>query len=181
MSIKCSYRYFFPKYKDKMVKRDDCFRIKIAEEQVKLQPVSKEMIKEHIRNFLDDLSTELDYEIREVNLTKTPIKRGFYFDFVKKDGLKDKKDIVWMKFTKEEKGEDFLGVVATGNDINFNANNASGKIIKSLGKNWNEDYVLIVLLKKMPSYLNRQLVESGIGNYLISKEVPILDYFSQNL
>ena len=72
-------------------------------------------------------------------------------------------------------------MVASSNDINFSDGNTSGKILKFLGKKWNKDIVVIIPLKFEDDILNRQLVESGIGNYLISKDVPILDYFSHNL
>ncbi len=43
------------------------------------------------------------------------VKKGFYKDIKNFYNLKDIRDIVWMKFTRDG----FLGVVATSNDINF--------------------------------------------------------------
>lgn len=86
-------------------------------------------------------------------------------------------DIIWMKFTTD----DYLGVVATSLDINFSTTNTSGKIINHLDKKWNEEFVLVFPLPNIPKPLNRQLIESGIGNYLISKNVPILDFYSHNM
>jgi len=89
-----------------------------------------------------------------------------------------------MKFTEDG----FLGVVATSNDINFDIplsqkeynknHNTSGIIIHYLNKKWNESFVLVFPLKKIPEKLKRGDVERGIGNYLIKKGVPILDFFS---
>ena len=119
-------------------------------------------------------------------------RRGDYTDL----------DIVWMKFTKEREGSGFLGVVAAGADINFdippsekcynetsdgkpktNANNwkynTSGIIIDSLGKKWDEDSILVFPLEGIDTLeLTRGDIECGIGNYLIDKGVPILDYYS---
>lgn len=41
-----------------------------------------------------------------------------------------------------------------------------------------EAYVLIFPLVNIPDGLDRSDIESGIGNYLISKNVPILDFYS---
>lgn len=177
------YKWLFPKYKDKIVGDDNCFRIMVAKEQVEeMKPISKGKIIEYVREFFKNI-TMTDFEILEVNLKKNPIKRGFYSGFQKKYGLNDKRDIIWMKFTKPESEieDGYLGVVAMGCDINFNYENTSGKIIKALGKEWDETSILIVFLKKVPSQMNRQQLESGIGNYLIGKNVPILDYYSHNI
>ena len=74
----------------------------------------------------------------------------------------------------------FLDVVATSADINLNENYTSGKIIGSLNKKQDKE-IIIFPLQNIPKDLNRQRIESRLGNYLISKEVPILDYFSHNL
>lgn len=74
----------------------------------------------------------------------------------------------------------FLDVVATSADINLNENYTSGKIISSLNKKQDKE-IIIFPLQNIPKDLNRQRIESRLGNYLISKEVPILDYFSHNL
>lgn len=96
-----------------------------------------------------------------------------------------------MKFTTDQ----YLGVVATSNDVNVNMPNSSeeynlkkpnnkwfyktsGIIIHSLGKKWNKDYVLIFPLKNLPKDLSRHDVEKYVGDYLIEKDVPILDYYS---
>ncbi|AYG01643.1 hypothetical protein [Lactococcus allomyrinae] len=79
-----------------------------------------------------------------------------------------------MKFTKGG----FLGVIAVSDDINFNLGTTSGIIISKLNKKWDDSFVLIFPLKNIPSELKRGDIECGIGNYLVAKGVPILDYYS---
>ena len=114
----------------------------------------------------------------------------FYKNIKKEAGLKSVKDIVWMKFTMEG----FLGVVAVSQDINFeipDSNdydavtdknywkyNTSGILAHKLGLEWNKSFVLIFPLQNIPSTLSRSDVECGIGNYLIEKGSPIMDYYS---
>lgn len=100
---------------------------------------------------------------------------GIYIKVKEETG--DKNNLIWIKFTMDG----YLGVVATSADVNFNMHNNCGRIIEHVRKKWDERFVLIFPLKKIPKNLNRQLIESGIGNYLISKNVPILDFCSHNL
>lgn len=78
-----------------------------------------------------------------------------------------------MKFTSTG----HLGVVAAGDDINFDLTNNAGKIISYLDQTWNENLVLIFPLPSIGDK-ERNDIECGIGNYLASKRVPILDYYS---
>lgn len=119
-------------------------------------------------------------------------EENLYNEIKEKYKLKDERDIVWMKFTKDG----FLGVVATSSDINFQIPNdskeykekkengkwkynTSGIIIHFLEKKWDESFVLISPLPNISEkLLNRGDVERGIGNFLIKNEVPILDFYS---
>ncbi|WP_369813894.1 hypothetical protein, partial [Halolactibacillus sp. JCM 19043] len=58
--------------------------------------------------------------------------------------------------------------------------NTSGIIVHHLGKCWDESFVLLFPLKNIPGNLSRSDVERGIGNYLIDKGVPILDFYFHN-
>ncbi|MBU0278827.1 hypothetical protein [Gemella sp. zg-1178] len=119
-----------------------------------------------------------------------------YKDIKKKYNLNDERDIVWMKFTKEG----CLGVVACSNDINFdipkNAKqydekdiydkrkwkyNTSGIIIHQLKQEWNENFVLLFPLEKIPKDYNRLHIEWAVGNYLIENKIPILDLYSHQM
>ncbi|MDK7182423.1 hypothetical protein [Lacticaseibacillus rhamnosus] len=81
--------------------------------------------------------------------------------------------IIWMKFTKDG----YLGVVAAGTDINFSENTTSGQIIRHVDQEWDENFVLIFPLSRISDGLRKD-IECGVGNYLIQKGVPILDYYS---
>lgn len=174
------YKWVFPKYADKSLKNSDgecdCFRINVAKEQLNMKKVSQDDIISYVNDFFKIIGLE-PVKNPEVDLISNPIIRGSYSRIMKDNSLSSKKDIVWMKFTQDK----YLGVVATGTDKNFDIDNTSGKIITALNQKWDERYVLIFPLKKIPTGLNRQRIESGIGNYLISKNVPILDFYSHNL
>ncbi|WEV45816.1 hypothetical protein OZX60_03540 [Streptococcaceae bacterium ESL0687] len=117
--------------------------------------------------------------------------------------LADRRDILWIKFARDG----YVGVVAKSNDINFkipkdrtvwdetnngkpktSSNswkwNTSGIIIESLGKQWNESFVVIfpIPLAKTLSAKMRKLemgkLEHGLGGALILADCPILDYYS---
>lgn len=107
--------------------------------------------------------------------------------------VNNEKDIVWMKFTKSG----YLGCVACSNDINFQIPknksnytektnkkwkyNSSGIIIHSLRETWDTSFVLIFPLVKTKGGLSRKErhnMEKKIGDYLIDKKVPILDFYS---
>jgi len=169
--------FIFPKYKDKSVDNPNCFRMIVARKQLELEEVSIDIIIEYCNDYLKSIGMK-NVCVIEVNLEEKPINKKFYSELKDSYNLNDEKDIIWMKFTK--KG--YLGVVATSNDINFSTENTSGKIITMLEQEWDELYVVIIPLNfNNVDNLNRQRVESGLGNYLISKGVPILDYFSHNL
>lgn len=170
-------KYIFPKYADKRVEDENSFRIKIAKEQLKKYKFEKIKILEICQEYFKLIGMEnikiIKYQY-DVNINR--IKRGFYSNIKNDNNLADKNDIIWLKFTTDG----FLGVVATSADINLNENCTSGKIISALCKKWDKE-IIIFPLQNIPKDLNRQRIESGLGNYLISKGVPILDYFSHNL
>lgn len=95
-----------------------------------------------------------------------------------------KPDLIWMKFTSDG----FLGVVAAGKDVNFDIpsgeetnlkhRNTSGIIVHSLAKSWDRSFILAFPLFGIPADLQRGNIEAGIGNYLIRRSVPILDFYS---
>lgn len=88
-------------------------------------------------------------------------------------------DIVWMKFTEDG----YLGVVADGFDVNFSYDNSSGRLIRVLDKTkkWNDSCVIVFpITKELLELKSRKEIETGIGNYLIAKGVPIIDYYSHN-
>lgn len=91
--------------------------------------------------------------------------------------LERQSDIVWMRFTTDG----HLGVVASSNDINFDYDTNSGKIIKSVNKKWDEKKIIIAPLPEIAGRQERLLIEKMIGNYLSDNGVPIIDLYSHNL
>ena len=89
--------------------------------------------------------------------------------------LKKPSDLVWLKFTKNK----HLGVVAKSFDINYSDSNSSGILVNEVKESWDDTYVYIFPLTSeiLGNYSTGDL-ELAIGNYLIEKKVPIIDYYS---
>lgn len=184
----------------------DNTRFNKAKEQSTIKPTDIQKIINLTNKFLEIMGMDaiknpiLDNQrITELCNQNIYIDENIYKNIQLENNLKDIRDIVWMKFTKDG----YLGVVATSNDINFNIPlsidgyndttdgliktkfnywkyNTSGIIIHHLQKEWNRDFVLVFPLINIPDSLVRSDVECGIGNYLIENGVPILDYYSHN-
>lgn len=172
------------------------FRFKKAEEQSKLTPLPLDVVINHINNFL------MGIDIEKVSTPKIAVSEINYNIIKNTYDLNDERDIVWVKFTKDG----YIGVVAVSNDINFDIpmskekynkkiqvynnwskqyeekwqHNTSGIIVHYLKKSWEDSFVLLFPLKNIPKDLPRGDIERGIGNYLIDKEIPILDFYSHN-
>lgn len=168
------YKWIIPNYKDRIIK-DGCLRFEVAREEAKKKRIEINEIIAYVNDFLAAL---------DMDVIENP-KIEFEGDFLEKLSKLYKKvkeeagnedNIIWIKFTIDG----YLGVVATSADVNFNMKNSSGRIIEHVKKKWDESFVLMFPLKNIPKNLNRQLIESAIGNYLISKKVPILDFYSHN-
>ena len=179
------------------VHRGNDYRLRRAKEQSTLTPTCIEEIIKHTKEFLKMLNMPpLNVKI-DNPLDKLVDSKKFYAKIKSDYGLESTRDIVWMKFT----ADGFLRVVTTSDDINFDMphtkcdynvttngkgksssnswkHNSSGILIHMLDKEWNKDFVLVFPLAKIPPSLNRRDIECGIGNYLIYKGIPILDYYS---
>lgn len=94
-------------------------------------------------------------------------------------------DILWFKFTN--KGH--LAVVAKSCDINWNNNNSCGVLVNEVGEEFDTSFVFVFPLTKQmirtkaaPNSYYREYssdeLELAVGNYLIDKGVPIIDYYS---
>ena len=91
--------------------------------------------------------------------------------------LKQPNDIVWLKFTN--KGH--LGVVAKSFDISYSYANSCGVLVNQVNEKWDTSFVLIFpLTSEILGNHKSGDIELSIGNYLISKKVPIIDYYSHN-
>ncbi|EEV33781.1 predicted protein [Enterococcus gallinarum EG2] len=107
------------------------------------------------------------------NLLTPRARYNKYNEIQRKFQLNSRKHLVWMKFTKSG----YLGVVAASDDINFDLTNTSGEIISHLKQDWDKSFILVFPLPNICDK-ERSDIECGIGNYLIKKDVPILDFYS---
>ncbi len=171
-----------------------------AKSEITKPIVSREKTIELVNNILKaanlkDIENPIFYNPSDIDYKK--LKKDYELDEVR--------DIVWIKFTKSG----FVGVVAMGNDINFDIpqnsddydkkirkfnkykkeyklvwkHTSSGILVHKLGQEWDESFVLIFPLSKLKDSCNysRHQIEVAIGNYLIDNEVPIIDYYSHNI
>lgn len=108
------------------------------------------------------------------------------YDVIKdKFGLERVSDILWFKFTDHG----HLAVVASSCDINWDNNSSCGILVNEVGEVFDTSFVFVFPLTKQmirtkaePYSFNRKYsskeLELAVGNYLIDKGVPIIDYCS---
>ena len=117
-------------------------------------------------------------------------KKGYpyinYSDVEEKYQLNNKSHIVWIKFGKKR----YVGVVGAGADINrfWSNKNTSGKfVIDEANLEWDKEKILIIPIKGLPKECKghktkeRNEFERKIGQLLIDKDIPIIDYYSHIL
>lgn len=168
---------------------EKAFRMEEARKQAALTPVPPEQIAKYANEFLSALGMP---EVETPRFTFPPGLTDDELDRYLEENLYGPisgsggncKDLVWMKFTDQG----FLGVVAASSDINFfipkdgetdvSNRNTAGIIVYTLKQSWDRSFVLAFPLKSIPEDLKCSDIETGIGNYLIDKNVPILDYYS---
>lgn len=166
-----------------------------AKKQADSKAIDKEIIIKYTLDYLNKVG---------IKTTKNPKcenpKCIDYDKIQQKFQLNDRSDLVWMKFTRDG----YLGVVAVSDDVNFDmpedwsvydkkhivynsykkrneeewVHNSAVILVHKLGKEWDESFVLIFPLKGIPDGYTRSDVETAIGNMLIEKDVPILDFYS---
>lgn len=177
--------------------RKHCCRYKKAKEQFDEKTKTLQEIFDYTKECLISLGLDTT-KMKIIDDIKMfpPYDKNFYEKIKDSFSLDDERDIVWMKFTKKKR---HIGVVATSNDINFDMPqdlcdydkkkdngkwlyNFSGVLVKYLEEEWNEEYVFVFPLAKQTNHpYTRHMVEKEIGNYLIDKGVPILDYYSHRI
>ena len=108
------------------------------------------------------------------------------YDVIKnKFNLERVSDILWFKFT--DKGH--LAVVASSCDINWNDKLSCGVLVNEVKEKFDDSFVFVFPLthhmirtKAEPNSYYRKYssaeLELAVGNYLITKGVPIIDYYS---
>ncbi len=172
------YKWVVPNYNNTSIKSSP-LRLEIASKEAQKEPVELKEIIKIVNEFL------LSMDMEAIPKPKMELNAGqSYRKQLKEKGvfinLDSEEDIVWMKFTVDG----YLGVVGSGIDINFSYDNTSGEILNFLKKQWDERFILAFPLIKSPQSLNKfdkHLMESGIGNYLTSHHIPILDFYSHNI
>lgn len=166
-------------------------RMNKAKDQAKLDSVNVNEIVNLVKGFLNDVG---------IFTIDDPILKPCEIDYQKiqeEYKLNDRKDIIWMKFTTDG----YLGVVAESDDINFDmppkhcknyderkynpytgkndwVYNTSGIIVHKLNKEWDKSFLLVFPLCDIPLGYTRKDLEKAVGNFLIEKKVPILDFYS---
>ncbi len=174
------YKWIIPCGQDRRLdvktKGEIAFRYKVAGMEVEKinTPPTIETVKDYVNEFLDHIGMKPTCHIYPIVHKRRKIS---YCAVQKEYGTKDIKDLVWIKFTNKK----YVGAVCVSNDVNFLYNNTSGRIVKYLNQEWNKEFVLLAPLCDIPDGMDRRSIESGVGNYLIAKNVPILDFYSHNL
>lgn len=180
-------------------------RIIKAKEQLKKSPKTIDEIINLTNSFLQSnglktvdnpkfINFSVDNDDKTVKINKKKFKDQFG---LVENPLNDPKHVIWMKFTKNGQ----LGVVAASNDYNFdippssdvynettdgklksNSNRwkytTSGIILHKLNLEWDESFLLIFPLHGIENIQRRNLIETGVGNFLIENDVPIIDFYS---
>ena len=174
------------------------YRLEKARKQIALPKVDRSIVADFVLEFLK----RLGFNSKCNPILENPLKIDYRI-FAVENELDDIRDIIWLKFTSDG----FLGVVAVSNDINFeipkNAQEydvkikkynsyrkkeeyvwkypSSGILVHQLEKRWDESFVLIFPLPNLhKTGYTRDSVERAVGNYLIDKGVPIIDFYSHN-
>nr|WP_315000239.1 hypothetical protein [uncultured Oribacterium sp.] len=108
------------------------------------------------------------------------------YDAIKaKFDLERVSDLLWFKFTDTR----HLAVVAKSCDINWDYGRTCGQLVDYVGKKFDNSFIFVFPLtkemirtkadphSKYRKYTTGDL-ECAVGNYLIEKGVPIIDYYS---
>lgn len=131
-----------------------------------------------IINLINSFLNNIEVKSNGILIDGLDILMNVNYEHIKRQyKLNSQSDIVWMRFTIDG----YLGVVASSNDINFSYNTNSGKLIKSVNKEWDKNRIIIVPLPNIKGRHERVMIEKMIGNYLSDNKVPIIDLYSHNL
>jgi len=173
-------------------------RLEKALQESKKTAVCPSKIVEYVNYYLSalEISTTdpVEAKIEGEKLREAVESPNSFYAWLKKArGHKDERDIVFMQFANCGR----LAIVANSTDIGFpklvepkgrytqydykklkNGCYISEIILHYLEKEWDESFVLVFPILELPEGMSSHKIERSIGNYLISKEVPILDYYS---
>ena len=177
-------------------------RFKMAKQQLTVQTVDKECIIKFVNSFIKAYGLKVYdgnniVKTDNINLTEFNKKTKQIYN-----GITSEKDIIWIKFADNR-----VGVVACSNDVNFDIPstkdeydeiiftrngkkkgwkyNTSGILVHSVNLKWDDSFFLVFpligLKKGKEGKKKRHDIETGIGNYLILNDVPIIDYYSHRI
>ena len=184
----------------KSVHYNDRERFRLAQEQKDKPTVPVSQIIKLVNDLLESVGIK-PVEEKQAKMNPNEVN---YDELKGKHHLVDKRDIVWLKFTKSG----HVGVVASSNDIGFDIPQneseyntkikvynefkkcyedkwkytTSGILVHYVNEKWDESFVLVFPLKsnEKPCQYKRHEIEIAIGNYLEKNNVPIIDYYSHN-
>ena len=153
------------------IKSDMEYRKEVAMWQAQGPAIDGSKIKEYIIEYLN----KTGHKYSRVHVSNT--WNIDYAKFAQMTKINDPSHIIWLKFTK--KGH--VVVVGAGNDINQEGEKSSA-LLKAAGEEWDMEKVFVIPIKGLKGkghhQEERNAVERGIGDYLISKGVPIIDFYS---
>ena len=178
-------------------------RFEMAKQQLDVPTIDKKYIIKLTNSFIKAYGLKVyDGEniVKTDNINLTEFNENTMETY---NGITSEKDIIWMKFTSDNR----VGVVACSNDINFDIPstkdeydeiistrsggkkcwkyNTSGILVHSVDLEWDESFFLVFPLlgleKGKEGKKQRHDIETGIGNYLILNDVPIIDYYSHRI
>ena len=178
-------------------------RFDVAKTQHSMTPVDLDKIITWTNEFIQLYGLALYSGSNLVYTAEITLNDFNHSTLITYEEITSKADIIWMKFTTDH----YLGVVACSNDINFDIPpnntsydvprrlihgkvtkwkyNSSGILIHSLGLNWDQSFVLVFpligLAPGKEGTKQRHEIENGVGNYLLSKNVPIIDFYSHRI
>ena len=186
-------RYVMPSIRHRSINTEDDLRVKMAEIQWKKfeeqkcnkQNKDKAAIVKLVNEFLEKIgiyiNDKFDNNVKVKSAEEKNRGRISYSDIKKESGIICKEDIVWIKLNTNG----CISVIGVGCDIYFTQKTklktSAGKINTFLKQEWDEESVLVFPLIGLDKLsFSRSDIESGIGNYLIANDIPILDYYSHN-
>lgn len=144
-----------------------------AKEQYKCSITDKNTVCKIVEEALDEKN--IKGEILEINPKELDYKKVT-------DGSSH---IIFIQFTTSG----HIAVVGAGRDISFSKNKSYGtwRIISAIdGVEWDDKYVIVIPIQNIKNYRikkdenilsYRNGVEHYLGDYLLSKKIPILNYF----
>ena len=144
-----------------------------AKEQYKCSIIDKNTVCKIVKEALDEKN--IKGKILKINPQESDYKKV----------TEDSSHIIFIQFT----ASGHIAVVGAGRDISFSKNESRGtwKIISAIeGAEWDDKEVIVIPIQNIKNYRikkgenilsYRNGVEQYLGDYLLSKEIPILNYF----